>query len=70
MDDRLILIKLGERVKELRQLNNMTQAELAIKSNLEKSRISRIESGQMNSTVFTVHKLSTALDVHIAELFK
>lgn len=70
MEDQHTLIKLGARVKQLRQQQSLTQLELAVKSNLEKSRISRIETGQMNSTVLTLYKLSTALNLNIADLFK
>jgi transcriptional regulator with XRE-family HTH domain len=63
-------VRLGERIKAIRAQKNMTQNELAIQCNFEKATMSRIESGQSNPTLRTLYKISTALDVHVAELFK
>ena len=47
----------------------MTQNDLAIECNFEKSALSRIESGQTNITVITLHKISRGLKVRLTELF-
>lgn len=65
-----LLTKLGEKIRSLRMKKNMTQNDLAIECDFEKASMSRIESGRSNPTVKTLLKISKALDVHIAELFK
>jgi transcriptional regulator with XRE-family HTH domain len=47
----------------------MTQNDLAIACDFEKASMSRIESGQSNPTVRTLHRISLALEIHIGELF-
>lgn len=61
---------IGERIKKIRKKRGMTQKDLAIACNFEKSSMSRIESGRANPTVRTLHKISTVLEIHIGELFK
>ncbi len=70
MKNHSLLAKLGVKIKELRLEKNMTQQRLASQSGLEKSRISKIESGRLNSTVQTLGKLSRALEVPIVDFFK
>jgi len=65
-----LMIKLGERIKELRVKKNMTQNDLAIECEFEKASMSRLEAGRTNPTIRTLHKISTALDVQIVELFR
>lgn len=47
----------------------MTQNELAIACEFEKASLSRLESGQTNPTVKTLHRICKVLEVDIAELF-
>jgi len=65
-----LLVKLGDRIKELRTKKNMSQNDLAIECNFEKASMSRIESGQANPTVRTLFKICMALDITMVELFK
>ena len=69
MSDKLLLTKVGGKIKELRTMKNMTQNELATQCNFEKASMSRIESGQTNATLITLLKICNALNVDIAELF-
>jgi transcriptional regulator with XRE-family HTH domain len=70
MSEYQLLAVVGARIKKLRLSRNMTQNELAIECDFEKASMSRIESGQTNVTIRTLHKISKALDVHIVEFFK
>lgn len=65
-----LMSKLGERIRTLRMKKNMTQNDLAIECEFEKASMSRIESGRSNPTVKTLDKISKALEVNIADLFK
>lgn len=69
MSEPHLLIELGARIKSIRQSSNMTQNQLAINCNFEKSSMSKIESGQVNVSYLTLHRISTGLGVPISELF-
>ncbi len=70
MAERKVIIGIGKKIKDLRLKNGMSQNELAMQCNFEKATMSRIESGQTNPTVRTLHKIATALGVPVAELFQ
>ena len=61
---------IGQRIKKIRGDKGLTQYELAALCDFEKANMSRIESGQANSTILTLLKISKALEVHIGELMK
>lgn len=65
-----VIVKLGERVKKLRLQAGKSQTVLAYECNMDKPNLRKIEKGRTNPTVKTLHKLSTALEVSIAELFQ
>ena len=65
-----LLIKMGERIKDIRIKKKMTQNDLAIECQVEKASMSRLESGRSNPTVRTLQRVCKALDVDIIELFK
>jgi transcriptional regulator with XRE-family HTH domain len=69
MSDESLQIQVGNRIKALRESKGISQQDLADKSNIENTNISRIEAGRVNSTLATLSKISKALDVNIAELF-
>jgi transcriptional regulator with XRE-family HTH domain len=64
------LIKLGARIKQIRTKKNISQNELALMCEIEKSNMSRLESGQGNPTILTLFKICDALEISIEELFK
>ena len=65
-----LLIKIGERIKDIRIKKKMTQNDLAIECNFEKASMSRLESGRSNPTIRTLQKVCSALDIYIIDLFK
>lgn len=64
------LKKIGKRIQELRELQNLSQQDFAAKINYDKSNMSRLEAGKTNMTVTTLEKVSKALNVELVELFK
>ena len=60
---------LGLRVKELRAEKGFTQEELAERTGMFRTYMSRIESGLANPTLTMLYTLATALEVDIGELF-
>ena len=59
----------GKRVKHLRFLKDLSQLDLAVQCNYEKTTISRIENGRANVTLRTIQKLSKGLEVSASEFF-
>ncbi|MEX2405070.1 MAG: helix-turn-helix transcriptional regulator [Candidatus Paceibacterota bacterium] len=62
--------KLGENLKKIRAKKNITQTELALILNVDKSFVSNIENGKNNPTLSTITNLAKALKVPVDELFK
>lgn len=59
---------IGERVKNLRKINGLTQQELAEKTNLSQSYISAIEQGAKVPTLFTLDQIAKVLGVDSIDL--
>ncbi len=70
MDHYYMIARLGARIKELRMTREMTQDDLSFESAIEKSMISKLETGQSNPTIRTLYRISMALDVPLIEFFK
>lgn len=60
---------LAKRLKEIRSEKNISQEELAYRSEITLSQIARIETVRINPTVSTIFKIARALDVRPSELF-
>ena len=68
MTEEELLRKIGQRIKELRIEKGMSQIELAVELNYEKSNMSRLESGKVNPKIATLYKVSKALGISLIEL--
>jgi transcriptional regulator with XRE-family HTH domain len=62
-------IYFGKRVKYLRRLKNLTQAQLAEKLSLSVNYVSQIETGIASPSFKTLLLLSQGLDVELKDLF-
>ncbi len=62
-------VAFGLKIKELRGELLLTQEELAEKSGVFRTYMSRIESGRANPTLTMLYVLASALDVEVAALF-
>jgi transcriptional regulator with XRE-family HTH domain len=68
MTEKEILKKLGHKIKQIRTEKGISQLTLGIEIDVEKSNVSRIESGRVNPRFFTLYKVSRALDISLSEL--
>jgi transcriptional regulator with XRE-family HTH domain len=64
-----IKLKIGRRIKELREKAQMLQKDLAYTADLDRSYIASIENGQRNVSIVNIEKIATALGVTLKELF-
>lgn len=69
MDDVSIYKSIGKRIKELRELNGLTQEKLAEKTGLSLDYIGKIEVNINKPGLKTLIKISRALNIHIKEIF-
>lgn len=70
MDDKEILVQVGNRIREIRESKGIHQAELARLCDRERSWMARIEKGNINSTILVLHRIASALEVGMDELLK
>ena len=64
------LVKLvGKQIKKYRVNGDMTQLDLAIKSNMEENALQRIETGRTNPSLKTLLKIVNALKIEFKDLF-
>ena len=69
MSENTLQINVGKQIQKLREAKGLSQQDLAAKCNFEKSNMSRLEAGRVNSTLSTLDKIAKALDVTLVELF-
>jgi transcriptional regulator with XRE-family HTH domain len=61
-------VKIGDRLKELRERKLLTQAELGAAAGVSRDQVSRIERDEVDPRFSTIRKLARALDVDPSEL--
>jgi len=69
MENKEILIRFGDRVRQLRKEKNLSQEELSFRANLHRTYIGMIERAEKNITLVNIEKIAKALNVELKELF-
>ena len=69
MNEIQLYIKVGQKIRKIREGENISQQELADRCIFEKSNMSRIEAGRTNLTLKTLYTISNALSVPIKDFF-
>ena len=64
------LYLIGQTIRKHRRNLNLSQEELAFKANLDRTYISKLEQGQMNTTIKSLTKIANALETNIFILIK
>lgn len=64
-----IKIKLGNKIKEIRVKNNISQEQLGFKSKLHRTYLSSIERWLKNVSIENIEKIAIALGVELKDLF-
>ena len=68
MNEVEVYMRIGERIKRLRQDKGMSQQTLAYECDIESPNLSRIENGNTNPTIKSLWKISNALGVKLKDL--
>ncbi|GAB5418243.1 MAG: hypothetical protein Crog4KO_16520 [Crocinitomicaceae bacterium] len=61
--------KIGVRIKELREVKQMSQKDLSYASDLDRSYIASVENGQRNISIVNIEKIAVALGVTLKDFF-
>ena len=64
-----VLIKFGEKVREIRKEKGLSQEELAYRANLHRTYIGMIERAEKNITLLNIEKIANALEISVNDLF-
>lgn len=68
MDSRSLQCIFGDVIRSCRLEKNISQERLALKSDLQRSFISRMECGKTQPTLVTIFELAKALDMEPVEI--
>lgn len=68
-EDEALKARFGDAVRHRRRELDISQDELAVRSGLNRSYITEVETGKRNVALVNIGRLAGALDVSIAELF-
>ena len=60
--------KLGKNITRLRELNGMSQTELALRCDKDRQSLNRLEKGRINPSIYYLLKIATELKVPVKEL--
>ena len=60
----------GNKIRELRLKQELSQEELAFKSNIHRTYIGCIERGEKNISLKNIYKISKALNIKLKEIFE
>jgi transcriptional regulator with XRE-family HTH domain len=72
MEKSEILKIIGQNIKRIRLEKNLTQVDLVgkIEAKIDTTNISRIEKGRTNATIYTLFRISQALEIPLSEICK
>jgi transcriptional regulator with XRE-family HTH domain len=59
----------GERLKHIREMKDMSQGDIEKKTGLLRCYISRVENGHTVPAIETLEKMARAMDVHLYQIF-
>ncbi len=65
-----LLISVGETIRRIRLSKNISQEELALLAEVDRSYVGQIERGDSNVAMLTLARLAHALDISLSKLLK
>jgi transcriptional regulator with XRE-family HTH domain len=68
-EEKVFITKFGERIKKIRLEKNLSQEMLANDANIPINQIGRIERAEIGTSLGTIYKIATALNIPIKDLF-
>lgn len=68
MEQKELQKMIGEQIASIRKSKKFSQEDLSKMTNMRRSNICRIEKGNANCTIESLHRISTALNIKINQL--
>jgi transcriptional regulator with XRE-family HTH domain len=68
MNKKTILINFGNRVRDLRKSKGLSQEQLSLEADVNRTYIGMIERAEKNITLTSIEKIAKALQVKITDL--
>lgn len=68
-DEIKLIQSVGEKIRNRRLEINLSQETLCYDANIPRNQVGRIERGEINTSIVTLHKICKALKMDIRELF-
>lgn len=65
----MIKEKVGKRIKELRQIQGLSQEEFAFRCDLDRTYITSLERGKRNISLENLEKIAKAFNMSLSEFF-
>jgi len=65
-----VLIKFGEKVREERLKQSLSQEQLASKAGVHRTYIGMVERAEKNITLENIEKITKALELNLGDIFK
>lgn len=66
--DKILLDKLGQRIREFRNHSKISQEKLAFTCDLDRTYIGSVERGERNVSVINLNKIAAALNIPLMDL--
>lgn len=66
----MIKVKLGRRIRQLREKSGLSQLHFALKIGMDRSYFAEIEAGRRNVSIINIEKIARGLGVSLSELFE
>ncbi len=64
-----IKIRIGDRIRQLRNLKDISQEELAHLADLDRTYITSVENGRRNISIVNIEKICKALEISLSKFF-
>jgi transcriptional regulator with XRE-family HTH domain len=64
-----VKVKIGQRIKKLREIATMSQKDLSYSADLDRSYIASVENGQRNISIVNIEKIAIALGMTLKDFF-
>ena len=65
-----IKLRIGKRIKELRLKKSISQEQLALKAEIDRTYMTSVENGKRNISIQNIEKIINALETTFEEFFK
>lgn len=66
----MITEKVGARIKELRNQQNISQEKLALKADIDRTYLAGVELGKRNPSIRSLEKIVNALEISFHDFFE